>query len=183
MNHLPIRRVFGATALAGLGLCLAAGASVAALVLLLDRDSGPPGTRVTGQTGGGGALATHVDPLSTYLVSQAVADQVMSPNDPHLIKIGRLVIDAAGNGRIAFVVPQVDPGSYVVMIHCPSCALTSAGRTMLPVADFKVTASPPATDTEPSRPTPANTPWGVTGAGVVGVAAVLVTLSRRLRTH
>jgi hypothetical protein len=181
VNHLPIRRVFGTTILAGLGLFLAAGTAIAALVLVLDRDSGPPGTRVTGQTAYNGAFATHVDPLSTYLVSQAAADGVTSPNDPHLIKIGRLVIDAARNGRITFDVPPVDPGSYVVMVQCPSCAQFNAGRTMLPVADFRVTASPPATDTEP-RPVPGNTGWEVIGAGVLGAAVVLVILRRRLST-
>jgi hypothetical protein len=183
VNHLPIRRVFATTTLAGLGLCLAASTAIAALVLVLDRDSGAPGIRVTGQTGGNGVFATQVDPLSTYLVSQTAADQVTSPNDPHLIKIGRLVIDAAGNGRITFVVPQVDPGSYVVMVQCPSCAQFSAIRTMLPVADFRVTASPPATDTEPSRPAPGNLRWAVIGAGVLWAAVVLMTLRRRLRTE
>ncbi len=183
MNHLPIRKVFGAPTLAGLALFLAAGTAIAAVFLVLDRDSGPPGTRVTGQTGGNGAFATQVDPLFTYLVSQDAADQVTGPNDPHLIKIGRLVIDDARNGRITFVVPQVDPGSYVVMVQCPSCAQFSAGRTMLPVADFRVTASPPATDTEPSRPASGNTTLVAIGAAVLGAAVVLVTLRRRTRTN
>lgn len=175
-------RVLGASSLAGLALLSAAGIAIAALFLVLDRDSGPPGTRVAGRTGGNGAFATQVDPLSTYLVSQAAANQVTSPNDPRLIKIGRLVVDAARNGRITFVVPQIDPGRYVVMVECPSCAQFSAGRTMLSVADFRVTASPPATDTEPYRPVQGDGPWAVIGAGVLGVAAVLVALRRRART-
>jgi hypothetical protein len=65
VSHLPIKRVFG-TALAGLALLLASGTAIAAAWLVLDRDSGPPGTRVTGQTGGNGASPTQVDPLSIY---------------------------------------------------------------------------------------------------------------------
>jgi hypothetical protein len=181
VSHLPIKSVFGATALAGLALLLASGAAIAAAWLVLDRDSGPPGTRVTGQTGGNGAFPTQVDPLSTYLVSAAAADDVTSPNDPHLIRIGRLVIDAAGNGRVTFIVPPVDPGRYVVMVHCPSCAEFSFGRTMLSVGGFRVTTPPPATDTEPSRPVPGNTTLVAIGAGVLGAAVVLMTL-RRART-
>jgi hypothetical protein len=56
----------GAWIAAGLAMLLASGTAIAALRLVLDRDSGPPGTRVTGQTGGNGAFPTQVDPLSTY---------------------------------------------------------------------------------------------------------------------
>ena len=105
------------------------------------------------------------------------------PNDPHLIRIGRLVIDAAGNGRVTFIVPPVDPGRYVVMVHCPSCAEFSFGRTLASVAGFRVTTPPPPTATEPSRPMLGNTSLVAIGAGVLGAAVILVTLRRRARTY
>src|SRR5947207_1390525 len=181
MRQMVVRGL-GALSLAGLALLLSAGAAIAALFLVLDHDSGPPGTRVAGQTGGAGAFDTQVDPLPTYLVSNDAANEVTSSNDSHLIKIGRLVVDSARNGRITFIVPEVDPGSYVVMVECPSCAQFSAGRTMLPVADFRVTASPPATSTEPNRPVQGNTPWPMIGAGILGGAAFLGNSRRRART-
>lgn len=124
----------------------------AALYLILDPLSGPPGTEVTGRTGGEGAVATQVDPLPAYLVPAAAADAVTTPDDPRLVRIGELVVDASGNGRISFRVPHVEPGDYVVMVFCPGCAPFSAGRTMAPMADFYVTPPPPATDTTPVPP-------------------------------
>jgi hypothetical protein len=142
----------GALGLAALLALLSAGPTAAALFLLLDPDSGPPGTEVTGQTGGEGAFATLVDPLPAYLVAAAAADSVTNPDDPNLVEIGELVVDASGNGEILFRVPQIEPGDYVVMVFCPSCAPFSAGRAMAPVADFRVTPSTPATDTAPAAP-------------------------------
>jgi hypothetical protein len=79
---------------------------------------------------------------------------VATPDDPHLVQIGELVVDASGNGRISFHVPVVKPGNYVLMVFCPSCAATSAGRSMLAVAEFRVTPAPPSTDTLPSAELP-----------------------------
>jgi hypothetical protein len=182
VNGQAIRKVSRAAALAGLALFLASGTAVASLVLVLDRDSGPPGTRVTGRTGGNGAFATTVDPVATYLVERPAADHVTSPNDTHLIRIGRLIVDAARNGRITFIVPRVDPGSYVVMVRCRSCAQFSAGRTMIPVASFRVTSPLPATDVEPAHPVRGDTSMAAIGSGVVGTAMVVVSLRRRTRS-
>jgi len=154
---------------------------MASLVLILDSTSAPAGARVTGRTGGEGAFASQVDPLTTYLVASAVADQVTTPDDARLVEIGRLVVDAGGNGQIAFVVPRLDPGPYAVMVHCPSCAVTSSGRTMLPVADFRVTASVPSTDTGPSDPSRLPSPgalWTVLIAALIGVLALHRRLAR-----
>lgn len=144
---------------------LAVGPASAALFVVLEPTSGPPGTQVTGRTGGEGAFSTQVDPLPTYLVAKGAADSATSPDDPGLIAIGELVVDAAGNGRISFSVPQVEPGDYVVIVFCPSCAPFSAGRTMAPVADFRVTSSLPATDTVP-----------VDSVGWSGLSAVFAAL-------
>lgn len=152
LKELSVGRRFsliGALATAALMNLLAAWPASAALFVILEPTSGPPGTEVRGRTGGEGAFSTPVDPLPTFLVAEKVADSVTSPDDRGLIEIGRLVVDAAGNGQISFRVPQIEPGDYVVMVFCPSCAPFSAGRTMAAVADFGVTALPPPTDTVP----------------------------------
>lgn len=136
----------GALAAGVLVSLLAVWPASAALFVILEPTAGPPGTDVTGRTGGEGAFASQVDPLPAYLAAKAAADAVTSPDDPRLIGIGALDVDATGNGKITFRVPQVEPGDYVVIVSCPSCAPFSAGRTIAPVADFRVTPSPPATD-------------------------------------
>lgn len=118
---------------------LAAGTVSAALFLILTPESGPPGTEVMGGTGGEGALPNAVGPLPTYLVAEADADGVATPDDPALVEVGQLVVDAEGNGSIRFVVPDLDPGTYVVIVHCPPCADFSAGSVMASVATFEVT--------------------------------------------
>jgi len=155
VKHLTVTRnrsIPGALAAAVLLSLLVVGSASGALFVILEPTSGPPGTEVTGRTGGDGAFASQVDPLPTYLVAKAAADSVTSPEDPGLIPIGELIVDEGGNGRISFLVPQVEPGDYVVIAFCPSCAPFNAGWTMAPVADFHVTSSPPATDTVPVDP-------------------------------
>lgn len=117
---------------------LAAATVSAALFLILAPESGPPGTEVTGRTGGEGALPSAVGPLPTYLVGEADLDGITSPGDPALVDIGQLLVDAEGNGSIRFVVPELDPGSYVVVVYCPACAAFSGGSVMAPVATFEV---------------------------------------------
>lgn len=93
------------------------------------------------------------------------------------VEVGRLVVDAAGDGRITFVVPDVEPGDYSVMVFCLSCAAFSAGRTMLSMADFEVTAASPSTDTVPPAASLRLVPVGVL---LVALAAALAVLFRRL---
>ena len=183
MTHSAPRRTLlhAAVAAATLAWLVTAASVMAALFVVLDLTSAPAGARVTGTTAGQGAFAGQVDPLATYLVASAAADHVTSQDDARLVDIGRLVVDTDGNGRIAFVVPRLDPGPYVVMVHCPSCAAFSFGRTMLPVADFRVTPSAPNTDTVPSDPPRLPVPGAL---GTVLIAAVIgvVALHRR-RAH
>jgi hypothetical protein len=176
LNRASLVAAVGAALLVWL---LTAGSVIASLAIVLDPTSAPAGARVMGRTGGEGAFSSQVDPLATYLVASAAADQVTSANDTRLVEVGRLVVDSGGNGQIVFVVPGVDPGPYVVMVHCPTCAATSFGRTMLPVADFRVTAAAPSTDTGPSDPP---RPPNLGAFGTVLIAAVLgvVALHRRL---
>jgi hypothetical protein len=125
---------------------LTVGSVNAALFLILAPESGPSGTEVVGRTGGEGAFASSVvGPLQTYFVDEADADGVISPDDPALVDIGQLMIDTSGNGSIRFVVPNLAPGGYVIMVHCPRCTEFNAGRVMLGVASFDVT--PNASDT------------------------------------
>lgn len=151
-----------------------AGTAIAALFINLDPDRGPSGTLVAGRTMGDGAFEAAIDPLPAFLVSDVTAGTVTTADDPSLVEVGKLVVDVAGNGRISFVVPTLDPGEYVLMIYCPPCAPTSAGRTMLPVADFTVTPSPPTTDTAPSTPRPTLVVVGVVGALLVVVSGLAV---------
>lgn len=135
----------GITLAVGVAL-LTAGTVSAALFLILAPGSGPPGVEVTGRTGGQGAFASAiVGPLQTYLVDEANADDVTSPDDPALVDVGQLMIDTSGNGSIRFVVPNLAPGGYVVMVNCPLCAEFNAGRVMLGLASFEVTPKAPDT--------------------------------------
>jgi hypothetical protein len=151
----------------------------AALFLILEPTSGPPGSEVTGRTGGEGAFSTPVLPLSTYLVAETAAASVSNPADPRLVPIGELVVDAAGNGAIVFHVPPVEPGGYVVMVFCPSCADFSGGQAMAPLADFRVTSPPPATDTAAGDQ--AGTVW-VAALAALLLASVLLSAARRRLT-
>lgn len=130
MQHrVPISVGLAAIAIAIASLVVAA-PTYAALFLVLDPVSGPPGSDVTGRTAGQGAFSSQVDPLRTFFVHHSIAESVASPDDSTLVEVGELVVDEAGNGEIHFRVPQVDPGDYVVIAYCPPCAAFSAGRAM-----------------------------------------------------
>lgn len=165
---------------AGLLWLVTVGSVQAALFLILDPLSGPPGSHVSGRTGGEGAFSSQVDPLTSYLVASASAGLVTSPDDTRLIEIGQLVVDPAGNGRLTFVVPRIDPGGYVVVVHCPSCAPFSSGSVMAVVADFQVTRSPPNTDTAPEAPALRGPDPAVLGAVLFATALAVLALYRRL---
>lgn len=163
--------------LAVVATLLMAGSASASLFLIFAPEGGPPGIEVTGRTGGEGAFASAVvGPFQTYLVDQAEADGVTSPNDPALFDIGQLVVDAGGNGSIRFVVPDVAPATYAVMIHCPPCAEFSGGRVMLEVASFEVTPKAPDSAILDRFPLPAAlTAFG----GLLLVIAILIATNRQ----
>jgi hypothetical protein len=96
---------------------------------------------------GNQTFAQRVSSLSTFFVDRAAAESVTTPDDSRLKLVGQLVVDASGNGTITFVIPSLPPGPYAVTLYCPSCSQYSAGRVMLPVADFTITPSPPDTST------------------------------------
>lgn len=180
IRQISPRSLVAAGVAASLMLLVTVGSVQAALFLILDPVSGPPGTHVSGRTGGEGAFSSQVDPLTSYLVASDSAGLVTSPDDAGLIEIGQLVVDPAGNGRITFVVPRIDPGSYVVMVHCPSCAPFSSGSVMAVVADFQVTPSAPNTDTAPDAPALRGPDPAVLGTFLIATALAVLALYRRL---
>lgn len=123
----------------------------AAFWIVLDRTSGPSGTVVHGRTLGSGSVTLAPSrSLPLFLVEQGLAPQVAGPSDRRLIRLGALVVDAAGDGTTTFTIPAVAPGHYDILVHCEPCAPSSAGATMLHGADLEVTLAPPAPDTVPA---------------------------------
>jgi len=181
MERTGIRRppILLAWLVAGLASLFVPETATAALVVTLEPASGPPGIEVRGRTVGQAAFSAQVDPLPTSLVERTSAGAVKTPADPRLVEIGVLVVDPDGNGRITFRVPTLDPGDYAVMVFCEPCAPTSAGRTMLPVAGFRVTSQSPSTDTTEASSAGLQDLLRV-GAIAALTALTLVMLRRRL---
>lgn len=129
-------------------VALAGGPAGASLFVVLEPASGPPGTEVTGRTGGEGALAGTSDvSLPVFLVAQGVASDIPGrfdgtdalAADGRLLPIGDLVGDPEGNGLLEFAVPELPPGRYELFAYCPSCERYSRGRNLSPVGEFQVT--------------------------------------------
>jgi hypothetical protein len=108
-------------------------AAEASLFLEFDRTRGRPGTVVHVHTAGEGACAVCPHRLRLYFAEASIADEITSPNDPRLVRVGRMRVDARGNARGRFTVPFVPNGRYIVMTYCKPCAPGSGGRTMLPL--------------------------------------------------
>jgi hypothetical protein len=110
-----------------------AAAGVASLFLEFDRTRGRPGIVVRVHTIGDGACAVCPHRLRLWFARSAVANEITSPSDPRLVRVGRLRVDALGNARGRLTVPLVPNGRYVVMTYCTPCAPGSGGRAMLPL--------------------------------------------------
>jgi hypothetical protein len=111
----------------------AATAAEASLFLEFDRTSGRPGTIVHVHTAGDGACVVCPHRLRLYFAEASIADEITSPDDPRLVRVGRLRVDTLGNARGKLTVPLVSRGRYVVMTYCKPCAPGSGGRAMLPL--------------------------------------------------
>ena len=64
--------------------------------------------------------------------SQRVADEVSGqgePNDARLIAIGRLRSSGSGVARLSFTVPDMAPGTYVVVGFCKRCGSSTFSAT------------------------------------------------------
>ncbi len=153
----------------------------AALFLIFDRTSGPPGTVVNVQTGGNGACASCPSRMPLYFVAAAVSDAITAPDDPRLVPLGHLNVEGRGNGTAKLVVPQVPNGRYIVMAYCRPCAPYSAGRAMLPVGPFP---TPFRVLGSAANGTSAIWPWIVVGAlGALFLATALGWSFRRRRAQ
>jgi hypothetical protein len=108
-------------------------AAEASLFLEFDRTRGRPGTVVHVHTAGDGACPICLHRLQLWFAEASIADEITSPDDPRLVPVGRLRVDAQGNARGRLTVPLVPRGRYVVMTYCKPCAPGSGGRTMLPL--------------------------------------------------
>lgn len=88
--------------------------------------------------------------LPVYLVPVSEAGSVTSSADERLAMIGKLRVDASGDGHLRFVVTRLARGAYAGFILCAPCASSSAGRSFLPVAPGAVLDV--ASDIAPSNP-------------------------------
>ncbi len=109
-----------------------------ALFLTFSGTQAAPGTAVIVQTGGRNALSNvpASETLRLFLAPKGVAATIMSANDSRLILVGRLHIDAQGNGFLRFIVPEIPVGDYTTFVHCPACATSSASAELLATGPF-----------------------------------------------
>jgi hypothetical protein len=121
-------------------------------------------------------------PIPVFLAPAEATDEIRSSRDPRLVRIGALRIDAAGNGRFRFTVPDLPPGRYSTFLLCRECARFSAGRTFLPgdvrPGAFRVLGAPGAGGGGGGS---WRTPLAVTAVAVAAAAALLAAGRLRLR--
>lgn len=99
---------------------------------------GAPGRRIEARTGGQGAMG-DIKTMSAFLVpGNRVPDSQSLHSRRDVFPLGRVVADTEGNGHLEFMVPEVQPGAYRIVVFCPACAAFSAGRNVLPVASFRI---------------------------------------------
>jgi hypothetical protein len=167
-------------------LATAAGAE-ASLVLRFLPHNVSPGDLVRVRTVGEGDLnaVPNGSQLPVYLVLASRADHITSSQDSALIRVGKLKVDARGNGRLTFRLPRITRGEYAALILCNPCALHSAGRSLLPVSLGPVLHVSSNVAPEPSHVSTTNR-WGLFGwiAGVLAcgaIAAAFATAAWRRR--
>jgi hypothetical protein len=149
-------------------VALSAPPAQAALYMEFDPPRARPGTVVTGRTVGDGALA-----IGTGRALPVVLDPF---HTKERIPIGHVIVDERGNGILKFTVPDTPGGKYTVLMSCMPCAPYSAGRTEVPIGDFRVVGPPPP-------PPPPSDETQVPGALIVAAVCVLLAslaLRRRL---
>jgi hypothetical protein len=159
-RHLRVALV-AVAALAATGV-LAATAS-AALFLVFSRTSAAPGETVSVRTGGHGALKLarlYRDPVRVFMAPVAEAESITSPRDWRLTLVGRLTIDRKGDGRVRFVTPNLPPGDYTTLFHCPHCWHAPPEGLMAPAGPY-----PGPFRITPVERTCTTTQWGDLGDG------------------
>jgi hypothetical protein len=142
--NAPLRIACGLLAACFL-LAIDSGDAAGALWLTVEPDHGAAGDTVRVRTIGDGAMGAGSPGDSLPLFVTGLSQQTFVETD--LTRVGTLTVDASHNGVGSFVVPSVRSGRYQLVLRCDACAPTSAGRTLVPVGEFTVTASVPTTDT------------------------------------
>jgi hypothetical protein len=140
----PYRNVFGrlVTACCLIALAFPARAD-AAFSLVFSKTSGSPGDAIHVKTRGEGSLAALVSVpkvrkagLPTFLMPTPAARENLSTGDADLKNIGSLTVDADGNGKLTFEIPNVPSGEYNVVVLCEPCRSFNAGRAFLDGGPF-----------------------------------------------
>lgn len=105
---------------------------------LFTETTGAPGDRIIARTGGEGAFSTGSRQAAyrVYFAPVEAADDIDSAADARLTLIGQVRVDADGNGRLVFRVPDVSPGRYVSLVYCVRCLRQSGARALLPFGPF-----------------------------------------------
>lgn len=152
-----------AVALLTTGLLMLAEPAQAALWLDISPSSAVPGTSVSGRTIGNGSLQlVGATALPAWLVNAELWKRHESIAGS--TSIGELTPDRKSNGRVSFVVPEVRPGNYLVVVQCDACASHSGWRTTFPVGEFVVR--------DPNRPLAGAVAAASDGPMTVGVLAI-----------
>lgn len=140
VHHRVARRLIVTVVIAIAVAGFLARAPDAALFFLFEPSTAHPGETVVVRTGGTPRRFTLADrvrpfqkPISLYLVSNRIADQMHSRDDARLVPVGVLVADKNGHGVLTFKVPKLKADAYAAAAWCPGCAPYSHGRTFLTV--------------------------------------------------
>jgi hypothetical protein len=139
--HHRVARLLIATAVIAIAVAgFLAREADASLFFLFEPSTVHPGETVVVRTSGTSPRFTVADrvrpfqkPISLYLVSNRIADQVHSRHDARLVPVGVLVADKNGHGALAFKVPKLKADAYAAAAWCPGCASYSRGRAFLAV--------------------------------------------------
>ena len=160
-----------ALALLAFALVASATPAYAALWIEFEPPKGVPGTAVEGHTMGDGAFRpAPAHDLPAFIYPTEGGD--------NRVPIGYLRVDRHGNGTLNFVVPDVPPSKYSILLICEECASYSSNMTEVLAGEFRVLG-----DGRPGVPMipPAPREWDVLGTlllvGIV-VAGVAVYVRR-----
>ena len=96
-------------------------AAHAAVRLVFSQPAAEPEDSVSLRTVGGTLPQPRRGPARVFLVREADVDSVRSVRDRRLTLLGRTTVDRRGVGRLRFRTPNLPPGNYESVLHCPSC--------------------------------------------------------------
>ena len=98
---------------------------------------------------------------------------------PDATPLAPLVVDMGGNGYTDFVVPDVEPGGYVLVMACPMCDMATS-ESLVPVAEFTVLAAGSDRDELAQTGTPATLRLAQVSvvAALLGIALIAGTRRR-----